>query len=139
MNAGVIIGKNGGTCLKLRLGAFEGIWCLNDMLVHEMNPASRAWKDMLGQGSENSAGEKRGTRETERLSRNELTFTNLTKKRGTLTYPITDTCDSTTHDPYPPPLLTSHHAPLHNLLTQAQACARSLHRDSTALLDTPSD
>jgi len=41
---------------------------------------------MLGQGSENSAGEKESTRETERLSRNELTFTDLTKKRGTLTY-----------------------------------------------------
>lgn len=100
MNAGVIMGKNGGTCLKLRLGAFEGIWCLNDMSVHEMNPASRAWKDMmLGQGSENSAREKENTRETERLSGNELTFTDLTKKRGTLTYPITGTCDSTTHPP----------------------------------------
>jgi hypothetical protein len=83
MNAGVIVGKNGGTCLKLRLGAFEGIWCLNDMSAHEMNPASRAWKDvMLGQGRENSAGEKGGTRETERLSGNELTFTDLTKKGG---------------------------------------------------------
>ena len=82
--------------------AVRGIWCLNDMSVHEMNPASRAWKDMLGQGSENSAGEKGSTRETERLSGNELTFTDLTKKRGTLTYPITSTCNSTTHHPYPP-------------------------------------
>ena len=45
---------------------------------------------MLGQGSGNSAGEKESTRETERL-----TFTDLTKKRGTLTYPITGTCNST--------------------------------------------
>ena len=64
------------------------------MLIHEMNPASRAWKDvMLGQGSKNSAGEKESTRETGKLSRNELTFADLTKKGGTLTYPITDTCD----------------------------------------------
>lgn len=82
-----------------------------------MNPASRAWKDMLGQGSENSAREKGGTRETERLSRNELTFTDLTKKRGTLTYPITDTCDSanprplSTFSPYlsPRPVAQSPH------------------------------
>ena len=109
------------------------------MLVLEMNPASRAWEDMmLGQGSDNSAGEKGSTRETERLSKGELTFTDLTKKRGTLADPITNTCDSTTYRFHPLfflPLTT----PRRNLLAQAQACTRSLHPDSTALLAIPSD
>ena len=90
-----------------------------------MNPASRAWEDMmLGQGSDNSAGEKGSTRETERLSKSELTFTDLTKKGGHLRlYNL----------PLPSPsLLTSHHAP-----SQSPRPSTSMHAVTASGLDCP--